>query len=59
MRRIIQIGIAVDSEGSSTVLALAEDGTLWEGWRMDEGKRGAHGRVVWVFKWTQLPMLPE
>jgi hypothetical protein len=50
-RIISQISSGVDAEGGITVLALADDGTLWEGCRVRQANK-------YEFRWYQLPSLP-
>lgn len=55
-RKIVQICAAADNEEGAvqTVTALADDGTLWQGWHHYLGKG-----LGTAFRWEQLPALPD
>lgn len=48
MRKVIQVAMQIDSVGKYFVLALCDDGTLWQLEGLYEGKA----------KWTPFPVPP-
>jgi hypothetical protein len=57
-RKIIQIAVSNCAEGEVKVTsALADDGTLWEGWYRCHHQTGKETKYVW--EWEQIPGLPQ
>lgn len=55
-RKIIQIAIGAGHEEAASIIALADDGSLWEGCRRFQGKDAT---PRYAFKWEELPALPD
>ena len=55
-RKIVQIATSSDAENGQITLALANDGTLWEGYPRHQGPN-ANPRYIW--EWSQIQQLPQ
>ena len=58
-RKVIQIAQATSGESSdmvSVVVALCDDGTMWEGYNRYQGKGAT---PLYTFTWEQLPAIPH
>jgi hypothetical protein len=59
-RQIIQIAVAGTKEDDPTIVALADDGTVWRTAVQHVFNRGAGGvQTAKEFGWHQLPALPQ
>jgi len=58
-RKIVQIATPFCGEGAIPVtLALADDGTLWQGhWEAQGGYGG--NPLTYTYKWEEIPNIPQ